>query len=377
MLFVALPLVARTVTTSDRSIAAILAVSRLPLLLLSFGGAAIADRSDARKTMVVADLVRAAVLLALGVAVVTDSLTLAAIYVTAFALGLFEIPFAAASQRMIPSTVPDALLGRANARMSLATTSGEQFVGPAISGQLLALGSSAPLLGDAASFLASASFLRRLPPMPPEKTGDERRPIRADIADGLRWFRSNRTIRVATALVGSLALAQAMVNALLVQLGAETLHLTGRSIGYFITAIALGNLTGTLFAERVLDRLGYASCLLLMATFAGIGYGGIGFTNNTLSVVALMILEGVVVVFGQVAFNVLRQRLIPRHMIGRVYTTTRIFIRGAAPAGALLGGEIAQRHGPPAAILSAGVISIVAAIALGPSLVTALRDVKP
>ena len=155
------------------------------------------------------------------------------------------------------------------------------------------------------------------------------------------------------------------------------MHLSGRSIGYFITAIALGNLTGTVFAERVFNRLGYAACLLLMAVFAGIGYGGIGFTNRPVLVVGLMVLEGVVVVFGQVAFNVLRQRLIPRHMIGRVYTTTRIFIRGAAPMGALLGGEIAQRHGPPAAILTAGVISIVVAIALGPSLVTALRDVKP
>ncbi len=380
--FVGLPLVARAanVTTSSRSIAGIFAVSRLPLLFMSFGGAAIADRSDARKTMVVADLVRAGVLISLGAAAIADSLSLAAIYVAAFVLGLFEIPFAAASQRMIPTTVPDELLPRANARMQSAQISGEQFVGPAIGGQLASVGGGVhawPILGDAASFLMSAAFLRGLPPQPPEVSAADRRSIRSDIREGIDWFRSNATLRIATAMFGLMAFAQAMVNALLVQLAQETLGLSGRATGFFIAAIAVGNVVGTLLAERVLRRLGYGGCLLTMVVFAGFGYGALGFTRNASVVIGFMILEGIVIMFGQVAFNVLRQRLIPRAMIGRVYTTTRIFIRGAAPFGALLGGEIAERNGPPAAMLTAGVLAMLIAVALGPRLLTGLRNIHP
>ena len=134
VMLVALPLLAASISDSPRSIAGVVAVSRIPLLLLSLdsvvssvrsrrlaktgipwvlgklNGATVADRSDARTVMLVSDFVRFGVLAALAVVALLDRMSLPAIYVTAFVLGLFEIPFSAASQRMFPETVPDHLL---------------------------------------------------------------------------------------------------------------------------------------------------------------------------------------------------------------------------------------------------------------------------
>jgi MFS family permease len=397
VMLVALPILAATVSNSSRAVAWVLGLSRMPILLLSLdalvapmknrvvrasrlpwllaklNGATLADRSDARTVMLASDLARFGVLALLAIVIGADRLSLAAIYVTAFALGLLEIPFSAASQRMFPETVPDELLPIANARLSAASTAGEQFVGPAMGGVLVGGRAALPVIGDAVSFLGSAAFVYGLPSLPAEPRTLEQAP--ADMPEAWQWLKRSVPLRNATLFIMVLGFAQVMVLSLLIPLGKESLKLSERGIGFLAAVTAIGGLIGAVLADRVFARLGYLRNFLVAGSVIAVAYLAAGLWKNTIVVGAALVVEGIVIMFGQVAFNVLRQRLIPADLRGRVSSLTRAGVRGVTPFAAFVAGEIAVRKGPSMAVLIAGVITGAAVIFFGPTLKRSFANV--
>ena len=397
VMLVALPLLAASVSNSSRAVAWVLGLSRMPILLLSLdalvapmknrvvkasglpwllaklNGATLADRSDARTVMLAADLARFGVLALLSGVVLAGRLSLVAIYVTAFVLGLLEIPFSAASQRMFPETVPDAFLPIANARLSAASTAGEQFVGPALGGILVGGKAALPVMGDALSFLGSAAFVRGLPSLPAElRTCDQ---AAADMPEAWQWLKRSVPLRNATLFIMVLGFAQVMVLSLLIPLGREALKLSERGIGLLAAITAIGGLIGAALADRVFARLGYLRNFLVAGSVIAVAYVIAGLWKNTVVVGLALVAEGIVIMFGQVAFNVLRQRLIPADLRGRVSSLTRAAVRGVTPFSAFLAGEIAVRKGPSLAVLVAGIITGSAVVLFGPTLRRSFADV--
>ncbi len=390
VMLVALPLLAASVSNSSRAVAWVLGLSRMPILLLSLdalitpiknrfvrasglawllatlNGATLADRSDARTVMLAADLARFGVLALLAGVVVAGRLSLASIYVTAFVLGLLEIPFSAASQRMFPETVPDDLLPIANARISAASTAGEQFIGPALGGVLVGGRAALPVIGDAVSFLGSAAFVYGLQPLPAEPRTDEQAP--ADMPEAWQWLKRSVPLRNATLFIMVLGFAQVMVLSLLIPLGRESLKLSERGIGFLAAITAVGGLIGAALADRVFARLGYLRNFLVAGSVIAAAYVVAGLWKNTVVVAIALVVEGIVIMFGQVAFNVLRQRLIPADLRGRVSSLTRAAVRGVTPFSAFVAGEIAVRKGPSLAVLIAGIITGAAVLFFGPTL---------
>jgi MFS family permease len=396
VMLVALPILAATVSNSSRAVAWVFGLSRMPILLLSLdaliapienrvvrasrlpwllaklNGATLADRSDARTVMLAADLARFGVLALLGAVVLAGRLSLAAIYVTAFVLGLLEIPFSAASQRMFPETVPDDLLPIANARLSAASTAGEQFVGPALGGVLVGGRAALPVIGDAVSFLGSAAFVYGLPSLPAEPRTIEQAP--ADMPEAWQWLKRSVPLRNATLFITVLGFAQVMVLSLLIPLGRESLKLSERGIGFLAAITAVGGLIGAALADRVFARLGYLRNFLVAGSVIAVSYVVAGLWSNTIVVAVALVVEGIVVMFGQLAFNVLRQRLIPADLRGRVSSLTRVAVRGVTPFSAFVAGEIAVRKGPSLAVLIAGIITGAAVLFFGPTLRRSFAD---
>lgn len=397
VILVALPLLAESVSNSNRAVAWVLGLSRMPILLLSLdalitpmknrfvrasglawllaklNGATLADRSDARTVMLAADLARFGVLALLAAVIVAGRLSLAAIYVTAFVLGLLEIPFSAASQRMFPETVPDDLLPIANARISAASTAGEQFIGPALGGVLVGGRAALPVIGDAVSFLGSAAFVFRLPSLPPEPRTIEQAQV--DMPEAWQWLKRSVPLRNATLFIMVLGFAQVMVLSLLIPLGRESLKLSERGIGFLAAITAMGGLIGAALADRVFARLGYLRNFLVAGSVIAVAYVVAGLWKNTIVVAVALVVEGIVIMFGQVAYNVLRQRLIPADLRGRVSSLTRAAVRGVTPFSAFVAGEIAVRKGPSLAVLIAGIITGTAVLFFGPTLRRSFADV--
>ncbi|MFC0625667.1 MFS transporter [Kribbella deserti] len=168
-------------------------------LMLLFGGA-LADRIDARRTMILANLGRIAVLTAAAVVAVTQGVSLALLLAVAVVFGLMDAIYGPASGTMprqlvrTEDLVPAAAMSQFASRLAV-------FAGAPIGGLLVAYGGLAAVMAvNAFSFavvaIALAFVIKPRYPRPPS-TGTT---IRADLRDGFAYLRraaSARTLVIA------------------------------------------------------------------------------------------------------------------------------------------------------------------------------------
>ena len=369
MLVVSLPLLATTLTSDERLIAGVAVAETLPWLLFAVLAGTIADRRPYRQVLVGADVVRALILAAFTIRMLTHGLSIYLVLVASFGLGMLKPLFDAAAYRALPSVVDDELLERANGYMEATISGGDEIVGRAVGGVLYSIASSVPIIGDAVSFALSALLLRTLPPdtavvdpsAPPTS-------IRADMIEGLRWFRGNRLIRLLTGMVGVLALAQSMVFAVLVIIAQRRLGLSARGFGVFLGAVSIGGIVGSLASRPLVDRIGQARLVLGAIAVGTAGYLVTWSTASAAVAAAALSIQAGATSAASVVIVTIRQRVIPRALIGRVSNVARTVTWGALPIGSAIGGVLAHRFGIRSPLLVATVLTIGVGVLAGPQL---------
>jgi MFS family permease len=95
--------------------------------------------------MVAANAVRAGLLGALVLALLTGADPLVALYLVAFGIGCSETAYDTSAQSILPQVVPRPALSRANGRLLAAELTANQFIGPPLGGALVVVGAACPL----------------------------------------------------------------------------------------------------------------------------------------------------------------------------------------------------------------------------------------
>lgn len=357
-MLVAFPLLAVTLTTSPVLIAGVAVAGRLPWLLVSLPAGALADRMSRRRLVAIVEVARAIVMLGLGVVIVTDRVSLAALYLSAFLVGVFETAFSAATRAAVPSLVSDAGLPRANGYLLASETSGKQFAGPAVGGLLFAASPALPFLGDAMSFAGSAVLLNRALPRTAAPSPAPSTTLAGDVREGLAWFRRQRLLRLIAFTVTTLAFCQSAVLSILVLYGLQVLGLSDAGYGLFLAVGATGDVLGSLLAHRAHARLGPGRAILAASVAAATGYLILAATDNVVVAVVGFALEAVAVALGNVATLTLRHQIVPTELFGRVNNAFRMCVFGVMPLGALAGGLTAARLGVQETLVAAAVLQL-------------------
>ncbi len=143
----------------------------LPNLFLSPFAGTFVDRWDKKEVLVVSDILRAAVILLIPIAAVTNILL---VYPLSFMVTAISVFFRPARVAILPSIVEDDELITANAALWLGETIAD-VIGYALAGLLVAgLASALPLAFwlDSATYLASAILLATLAVRPAEGSGE-------------------------------------------------------------------------------------------------------------------------------------------------------------------------------------------------------------
>jgi len=149
-LFIALPFFVYERTGSALATGAMFAAETLPRLLFGSLAGVFVDRWDRKKTMIVADLSRAAILLPLLAVAAGGPVWL--VYVVAFVEATVSMFFLPAKDALIPNLVDERHLTAANSLNSM----GEQI--PSLAGPLL-VGLGGLVLLDISSYLVSAVLI--------------------------------------------------------------------------------------------------------------------------------------------------------------------------------------------------------------------------
>lgn len=343
----ALPLAAvLTLGAGPTALGALTAAGLIPNLLFSLWAGAWVDRHGRRRRiMLVADLVRAAVLVSIPVAYLIGRLTLTQLYLAAFVTGCAGVFFAVSYQSLLVAMVARERYVAASSWLS-GSQALTQTVGLSLGGAVVGL-LTAPVavLLDAASFLVSAAALGRIHPVEPPP--DRSTTLRRGILDGARWIAGHRVIRTMMLASGLTNFAVFMTTGVLVLYAVRTLALSPLAIGLAFGAGAIGGFVGALTCQRVESRLGLGR-LVVTATVAyptalliyPAARGPVPLAGGLLALGELI--GAVTAVWADIGYGAVYAREIPDRLRSRVMGAYRTVSFGVRPLGALTGGVIAS-----------------------------------
>lgn len=370
----AMPLLAVTITSDTRLIAAVSAAFYLPWLFLSLPAGVWVDRYDRTKLMWGAQAVQAAVIALIAIFVALRAADIAVLAIGALLLGSAEVIFSNAAQSVLPQLVPADQLPRANGNLQVSLTVGETFLGPPVGSVLFAAARALPFGLDAGSFAASAALLAGLPRTKVPATGEPQDSMSARIAQGLQWLFGHRLLRIVAVLLGVTSFCSQLGQATLVLLATQTLHTGVRGYGLLWTASAVGSVIGGITNPAITRRIGVLPSLIIaMVAFAAV-LAGIGLAPDAVVLGILMACDGYFVTMWNVVTVSLRQRVVPAELLGRVNSAYRMIGWGLIPLGAAASGFVARTGGLRAPYLAGGIICAVTLLAAIPLLVRSSRS---
>jgi hypothetical protein len=332
VLIIALPLHAYVLTGSAVAIGGVFAASLLPQVLLGSIAGVFVDRWDRKRTMVAADLLRAALLLPLLAVGSPDLLWL--LYLVRAATGVVGLIFDPAESALLPRLVGEERLVTANALNALNNNIG-RLVGPVVGGLLYAAGGlPAVVIVDAASFALSAALIIAIRASArPERDDDPEAGASAwsrmvmEWRAGLRLVGLDRALRTIFIAVGLGFFGEGTFSVGFTPLVIDVLAGGATGVGVLASAQAIGGLlAGVLVARAALK-------LSPHALFAG-GMIGLGLTDLGLANAAMlappgpgamavgstfMLLAGIPVVASSAARDGLLQTLTADAFRGRVF----------------------------------------------------------
>lgn len=344
----ALPLLAVLVTNaSTAEMGYLTAAGLVPHLLFSLLAGAWVDRYPyKRRVMIVADIGRAAALLAIPALYYLDLLGMPALYVVAFAVGTLSVFFEVCVTTLFVSLVSKQEYMAANSLVN-GSRAFSYVAGSSVGGGLVQI-FTAPiaLVVDGMSFLYSAFMLSRVRPVePPPAPGQG-----LGLSEGLAFIARTPILRYSLLASTTLNLFNYMFSALVILYITATLHVAPGVLGLLIGLASLGALLGAAIARPLADRFGVGPMVvfsyilfpapLILVPLAHGPYPvvlGLLFLAEFLSGLGVMILD---IVAGS-----LQTSVTPDHLRARVTGAHRTVNYGIRPIGALLGGGLGTALG--------------------------------
>jgi MFS family permease len=372
---VALPLVAvSTLHASTALVALLTGATWLPWVLIGLQAGTWVDRWPRRRVLLTADLIAAAVLIAVPVAAWTGVLTIGMLLAAAVVAGTCSVFFTLAFNAYLPHLLPpdDRLEG--NARLQTSAQAA-QVAGPGLGGLLAQLaGPVCGLLADALTFLVSAACLLSLRP------GPEPKPVRAgrphmlrQIAEGLEPWRHGGFLLPMLAVAATMNFGMMGVFALRIVFLVRTDGAAAGTAGVLLSLGSLGGLLGAALARQAVTRFGSARTYLtftiatapfiLLLPASGHGWRVLLFPAGSFVVLAGQAMAGVI------TFT-FRANYIPPRLLGRVTAATGFVVAGTVPLGAATAGLLATVFGIRTALWALAALFAVTPLFL---LATSLR----
>ncbi len=348
VLFIALPFYIFSLTGSALATGIMFMAMTLPRLLFGSLAGVFVDRWDRRRTMIVADLLRAALLLLLLVVRSPEWVWL--IYVVAFVESAISQFFNPAKSAIIPQLVGEQDLLAANSLNGLSDAL-TRLVGPALGGALLgALGLTSVVLTDSVSFLVSGLMIAliSLPPTQPQPAAPAPRAsasaawraVWGEWLAGLKLVKMEYVVAAIFIVMGIAMFGDSIITVLLVPLAKEVMRCDALQLGWLMAAQGVGGLIGGLLVGQMSKALSSRMLIPL----------GLGITATILLVIvnfpiytmalALMVLVGIAVMAWAVSAPTLLQMSVADRYRGRVFgtlntTTALMSLCGMGLAGAL------------------------------------------
>lgn len=373
---VALAVIVLGVTHSPIAVGFVFLAAALPNLILGPVSGTLVDRWDQKQVMVVSDLLRAAVVLLVPVAVVTNVVL---VYPLVFLMTSISIFFRPAREAVMPRIVAPRDLLTANSANWLAETLAD-IVGYSLAGLFVAfLGAWIPLAFwlDAATYVLSSLLILTITVPPVARTtaaaGES---FLAELRAGWRFLRTEKALltNTAQAVVAQFGTGVLITVTLIYvervlargDLAVPTLY------ALMEAGLGLGNLAGGLVVGLLGARLAKGRMVIVGYAAYGLCIIGLGLTGNVAAALGLAIGIGVANMIFVIPSQTLFQQRTPGDMIGRVVGLRFSLVFASLATAMGISGFLVTAFGVSTVLVTFGVTTLIAGLA--GLLVPALRD---
>ncbi|MBC7520423.1 MAG: MFS transporter [Sandarakinorhabdus sp.] len=334
-------------------------VQFLPLFGLALCVGVIADRVDRRYIARAAVLVQFGCASVLAVLSLREMITLEALFIIAFVLGIARAFGGPSLSALAPTLVPRDILPAAIALNSISWQAGA-IAGPPLGAFLYAANPVSPYLAATVMFAATLAALFMIGPVP-RPAPSTMSPWRS-LVEGLGYVRNNRVVLGAISL-DLFAVLLGGATAMLPIYARDVLHVGVEGLAPLRAAPAAGAaVTALVLAFRPLSRRVGPVMFVCVGLF---GLSTIVFglsTDMRVSLVALAVLGAADMVSMYVRASLIQLHT-PDAMRGRVSSVSMVFISASNELGEFESGLTANWFGPVEAVVAGGVGAVLVTIA--------------
>lgn len=357
------------------------AVEVLPFFLFGPYTGVLADRIDRRLILLWSDLISGFVLVGLTVmALMMKVPPVWSLFVAAFLLSSVRAFFMPTNQATIPAIVPTDQLMPALS-FSMATMNFMRMGGLAFSATVMAaLYAKSPqwfFVGictlNSISFLASAYFVAKLPPVLPDREHAEEKHAMREFADGIKYVMGNPVL-LTFRIVGPLF--SLMVAPFFVVYVASNKAWFGNKpqiLAWFELAFFAGMICGSYWVSKVSPkRPGASFCLSLAVVGIGVGLMGVG--HNFWLYAFWNVVCGLMIPFADIPAQTYTNLVVPDAMRGRVNSLAMMSWTAVMPIGMATAGILIEMVGLDTVfwIMGGGML----AVTIGGLMVPAFRNAR-
>ncbi len=392
---VALAAAVFAVTGSEALMAFVFFAAVIPNLIISPIAGTFVDRWDRKEVLIVSDLLRAAVVLLLPVAIVANVFL---IYPFVFLLTTISIFFRPARVAILPGIVRRDELVTANSALWVGETMADVIGYPLAGLFILAIGSALPVAFwlDAATYIASAALLTtivvRSPAEIAAEAGDEPPPedeaegaetgagegFVAEMKAGYRFLRTEPTLYANTIQAAVAQLTVGVLTALMASyafFGFQGSGFDPKAIYPFLEAsVGVGNLIGGFVIGLIATRIAKGRMINVGYVLTGLMTAFLGLTGNLGLALGLSFGLGVANMIFIIPSQALFQERTPSALMGRVVGFRFALVFGSMAIAMAVGGILAELTSIGLVFVLFGLVSVGAGV--GGFLVPALRDAE-
>jgi MFS family permease len=325
-------------TNSAFMVGLMFVATAVPTLVVGLIAGVFVDRYDRRKIMVVADLLRAAIV-ALIPFIFILKLPLVLLYVAVAAVSTISQFFNPANDAVLPEVATDEELAAANSWIMISSF-GATSVGFALSGLLAtAFDIDWAFWLDAVTFLLSAALLLTVKVGKIEAQEDTSvGVVVANLKEGVATLFGSPLLRNLLATGIPVYFSFGLWNVLLLPFAIDALHATEFEYGLQEGFTSVGFVVGSLMMAKWADRFREGSWIVIATVAMGLAGVLYGVATSIVVAIVLVTVSGFFNAPSSIARRVLLQRHTPRELRGRVFSAFAVvrdvtFLIGIALAG--------------------------------------------
>jgi len=352
--------------------------SQIPAFVLGPIAGVLVDRWDRHRTLILTQTLSMVQSFALAALALSGKIQIWEIVTLALfqgVIGAFDMPVRQAFVIQMVDHRDD--LGNAIA-LNAAMVNSASLAGPAIAGAVIAaVGEGYCFLIDGISYIAVIVSLISMRITVPQARRPPRR-VLLELHEGWRYVRESLPIRSILMNLGIVSMFGMSYSVLMPIFAAEVLHGGPNTLGFLMSAVGVGALTGTVSLTLRRSIIGLGRRIVIATALCGAGL--IAFGLSHVLWISLLILP--VVGFGlmqQMApSNTILQTIVDDEKRGRVMAFYSMAFQGMMPFGSLLAGNIAARFGAGGAMMFNGLACLAGSLLFArklPAIRTAIRPI--